>query len=85
MDLALTEKKTRGRARCVQRRKKVNRMMVLAVSDTDDKNCGNWILDSGASRHRVNDETLLIDSAACNHEIAIADGESLRLTQVDSV
>ena len=33
----------------------------------------------------MNDEPLLIDSTACVHVIAMADGESLRLTRVGSV
>ena len=61
------------------------RKMVLAVSDRRNRNRGNCIIDSGASRHLINDETLLIDSATCDHEIAMADGESLLLTQVGSV
>ena len=59
--------------------------MVLTVSNPGDKYHGNWILDSGASRHLVHDETLLIDSAACNYEVAMADSESPNLTQVGNV
>ena len=33
----------------------------------------------------MNDESLLIQPAACVHEIVMADGESLRLTRVGSV
>lgn len=33
----------------------------------------------------MNDESLLIDSTACVYEIAMEDGESLRLTRVGSV
>ena len=33
----------------------------------------------------MNYETLLIDSAACDHEIVINDDESLHLMQIDSV
>ena len=58
---------------------------VLAANDAIGVNRGGWILDSGASRHLVNDESLLIEPAACIHEIAMADGESLRLTRVGSV
>ena len=59
--------------------------LVLATNDTNKIGRGNWILDSGASRHLVNDEKLLLDASACSHEIAMADGESLRLTRVGSV
>lgn len=85
MVLALTEKKPRWRGRHVQCGKKSKREMVLAVTDTGDKDRGDWILDSNASRHLVNDETLLIDSSVCSQEIAMDDGESLHLTRVGSV
>ena len=42
------------------------------------------ILDSGASRHLVNDEKLLNDSTACSREIAMADGKTLHPTRVGS-
>ena len=49
------------------------------------KYCGNCILNSGANRHLVRDETLLIDLALRDRAIAMADDESLHLTQADSV
>ena len=49
---------------------------VLAANDAIDIDRGDWILDSGASRHFVNYESLVIGF------IAMADGESLRLTRV---
>ena len=58
---------------------------VLAANDAIGVNRGDWILDSDASKHLVNDESLLIQPAACVHEIVMADGESLRLTRVGSV
>ena len=58
---------------------------MLAANDAIDINRGDWILESDASRQLVNDESLLIDSNACVHEIATADGESLRLTRVGNV
>ena len=58
---------------------------MLAENDAIDIEGGDWILDSGASRHLVNDESLLIDSTTCVHEISMADGESLRLTRVENV
>ena len=58
---------------------------MLSANDAIGINRGDWILDRGASRHLVNDESLLIDSTACVYEIAMADGESLRLTRVGSV
>uniref|UniRef100_A0AAV1T508 Uncharacterized protein n=1 Tax=Peronospora matthiolae TaxID=2874970 RepID=A0AAV1T508_9STRA len=59
--------------------------LVLATNDAIKIMRGDWILDSGASRHLVNDESLLLDSSSCSHEIAMADGESLRLTRAGSV
>ena len=53
---------------------------VLAANDAIDIERGDWILDSGAIRHLVNDESLFIDSTTCVHEISMTDGESLRLT-----
>uniref|UniRef100_A0AAV1V2L8 Uncharacterized protein n=1 Tax=Peronospora matthiolae TaxID=2874970 RepID=A0AAV1V2L8_9STRA len=58
--------------------------LVLAATDATGVDRGDWILDSGASRHLVNDESLLLKSTACSHEIAMADGESLHLTRVGS-
>ena len=59
--------------------------MVFAVSYKRDSDRGDWMHDSGASRYLVNDDTLLINSAASSHEIAMADGESLHLMRVSSV
>uniref|UniRef100_A0AAV1T191 Integrase catalytic domain-containing protein n=1 Tax=Peronospora matthiolae TaxID=2874970 RepID=A0AAV1T191_9STRA len=59
--------------------------LVLATNDASKIGRGDWILDSGASRHLVNDESLLLDSSSCSHEIAMADGESLRLTRAGNV
>uniref|UniRef100_A0AAV1UBX1 CCHC-type domain-containing protein n=1 Tax=Peronospora matthiolae TaxID=2874970 RepID=A0AAV1UBX1_9STRA len=61
------------------------RGLVLAATDASGVGRGDWILDSGASRHLVNNESLLLKSTACSHEIAMADGESLHLTRVGSV
>ena len=47
--------------------------MVLVVDDTGDRSRGNWTSDSGASRHPVNEDALLIDLAEWDHEIAIVD------------
>ena len=45
----------------------------------------DWILDSGSSRHLVNDEAILFDSKDCNHTCNMANGEMLVLTKVGSV
>uniref|UniRef100_A0AAV1V1J0 CCHC-type domain-containing protein n=1 Tax=Peronospora matthiolae TaxID=2874970 RepID=A0AAV1V1J0_9STRA len=59
--------------------------LVIATNDASKIGRGDWILDSGTSRHLVNDESLLLDSSSCSHDIAMADGESLRLTRTGSV
>uniref|UniRef100_A0AAV1UWD4 Retrovirus-related Pol polyprotein from transposon TNT 1-94-like beta-barrel domain-containing protein n=1 Tax=Peronospora matthiolae TaxID=2874970 RepID=A0AAV1UWD4_9STRA len=61
------------------------RGLLLAATDATGVDRGDWILDSGTSRHLVNDESLLLKSTACIHEIAMADGESLHLTRAGSV
>ncbi|CAI5728727.1 unnamed protein product [Peronospora farinosa] len=42
----------------------------------------DWILDSGASRHIVSDDRLLIDSKQYNDKISLADNKKLVLTKV---
>ena len=59
--------------------------MFLNVNDWGDTHRDIWVLESGASQHLVNDETLLIDSAACDHEIVMVGDESLHPTQVCNV
>lgn len=51
---------------------------MLTANDAIGIDRGDWILESGTSRHLVNEESLLIDSTDCVYEIAMADGESLR-------
>ena len=58
---------------------------MLAANDGVGIDRDDCILDSGASRHLVNEESMLIDSTTCGHEVVMADGESLRLTRVGSV
>ena len=58
---------------------------MLAANDAIGIVRGGWILDSGASRQHVNNESLLIDSTTCAHEIVMTDGESLRLKCVGAV
>ena len=81
------KKKSRGKAVRANKVRAVNYAggFVLAANDAIGIDRGDWILDSGASRHLVNDESLLIDSTSCVYEIAMADGESLQLTRVGSV
>uniref|UniRef100_A0AAV1T9C8 CCHC-type domain-containing protein n=1 Tax=Peronospora matthiolae TaxID=2874970 RepID=A0AAV1T9C8_9STRA len=61
------------------------RGLVLAATDATGVDRGDGILDSGESRHLVNDDSLLLKSTARSHEIAMTDGESLHLMRVGSV
>ena len=58
---------------------------MLAANDGVGIDRDDCILDSGASRHLVSDELMLIDSTTCAHEVVMAYGESFRLTRVGSV
>ena len=60
-------------------------VFMIVTNDAIDIDQGDWILYSGASRHLVNNESLLIDSSACVHEIDMTDGKSLWLTRVGNV
>ncbi|CAI5711704.1 unnamed protein product [Peronospora destructor] len=57
---------------------------VLAV-DNKSTDQGHWILDSGSSRHLVNDERMLEDSEGFQSECIAADGGFLRITKRGSV
>uniref|UniRef100_A0AAV1TNS0 Retrovirus-related Pol polyprotein from transposon TNT 1-94-like beta-barrel domain-containing protein n=1 Tax=Peronospora matthiolae TaxID=2874970 RepID=A0AAV1TNS0_9STRA len=59
--------------------------VVLAVIDDGDKVKDDWILDSGASRHLVKDDRLLIEAEICNDVVSLADNEKVGLSTVDSV
>ena len=50
-----------------------------------DKRVDIWILDSGDSRHLVNEPSLLQDSKTCEHECHLADGELVKLRRVGNV
>ena len=60
------------------------RDFVLSAKDAQGVGRGDWILDSGAIRHLVNDESLLLESSACEHQIEMADAESFCLKRVGS-
>ncbi|CAI5725772.1 unnamed protein product [Peronospora destructor] len=66
-----TSKKGSRRAKCD---------LTLAISDDSV-----WILDSGSSRHLVNNASLLQDVRDCKHECHLADGEVIKLSRVGSV
>lgn len=57
----------------------------LAVIDDREIFQDKWILDSGLSRHLVNDERILENSRTCNSECTLPDGQSLHVTMVRSV
>ena len=59
--------------------------VVLAVNDDSDNVNDDWILDSGASRHLVNDDRLMIDAEIRNDVVSLADNEKVGLSKVGSV
>ena len=80
MVLAVTDimPRSRGKRACykhISARESVN---AICNSDVSDKSA--WILDSGSSRHFVNDSSLLTDPTACSSECltAATDGNALR-------
>ena len=56
----------------------------LCVQDVNIKE-KIWILDSGSSRHLVNDAALLEDASDCDDKCLVADGKNLQLSMVGSV
>ena len=59
--------------------------MTLAISDNSDEEGDDWILDSGSSRHLVNNASLLQGIRDCEHECHMNDGEVIKLSRVGSV
>ena len=59
--------------------------LTLANSDDSDELGDDWILDSGNSRHLVNNASLLQDVRDCKHECHLTDGEVIKLSRVSSV
>uniref|UniRef100_A0AAV1TBU1 Retrovirus-related Pol polyprotein from transposon TNT 1-94-like beta-barrel domain-containing protein n=1 Tax=Peronospora matthiolae TaxID=2874970 RepID=A0AAV1TBU1_9STRA len=57
----------------------------MSIGDDSDDEDDDWILDSGSSRHLMNDTSLLRDARDCDQECHLADGETTKLTQVGSV
>lgn len=79
MVLAVTDKnKIETR---VQSSKKNKHEMILAVGCTGDSTQIDWILDSGAIRHLVKEETFLLSKGGCSHEITMSYGDLLQLTR----
>ena len=79
----LASTKKHARKKVAPRQKETD--LVLAVGDTNAGDRDDWILDNGASRHLVSDSKLLVDSKLCSDEIAMADGELLRITRCGGV
>uniref|UniRef100_A0AAV1U680 Polyprotein n=1 Tax=Peronospora matthiolae TaxID=2874970 RepID=A0AAV1U680_9STRA len=59
--------------------------LTLAISNDSDEESDDWILDSGSSRHLVNNASLLQGVRDCEHECHLADGEVIKLSRVGSV
>uniref|UniRef100_A0AAV1TGU4 CCHC-type domain-containing protein n=1 Tax=Peronospora matthiolae TaxID=2874970 RepID=A0AAV1TGU4_9STRA len=57
----------------------------LAISNDSDEESDDWILDSGSSRHIVNNASLLQGVRDCEHECHLADDEVIKLSRVGSV
>ncbi|DBA01373.1 TPA: hypothetical protein N0F65_001612, partial [Lagenidium giganteum] len=53
--------------------------LTLAVIDGPD-DAHDWILDSGSSRHLVNDPARLINASACDSDCVLPDGQALTVT-----
>ena len=58
-------------------------VLLLALNDSREDASTDCILDSGASRHIVSDDCLLIDSNQYNDEISLTDNKNLVLTRWD--
>uniref|UniRef100_A0AAV1UQE0 CCHC-type domain-containing protein n=1 Tax=Peronospora matthiolae TaxID=2874970 RepID=A0AAV1UQE0_9STRA len=59
--------------------------LTLSIDEDPSSDNSVWILDSGSSRHIVNDDRLLINAKRCDQECIVVDGEPLRLSLVGSV
>ena len=59
--------------------------VILDVQDSCNDSRNDWLLNSGASLHLVNDERLLLDARDCDDEVLLADDEKLALTKVGDV
>ncbi|CAI5703653.1 unnamed protein product [Peronospora effusa] len=60
---------------------------IFAIDNGDRLQDNHWILDSGSSRHLVNDLSLLVNPSDCRNEFltAATDGGVLRITKQGSV
>ena len=59
--------------------------LAMAIGDDGYTGADDWVLDSGSSRHLVNDATLLMDARDCKEECHLADSETVRLSRVGNV
>ena len=57
----------------------------LSVANGNDTSKYTWILDSGASRHLINDPELLVDAKDCDYSCEVADGQTIKVSKVGSV
>ncbi|KAE9281459.1 hypothetical protein PR003_g27672, partial [Phytophthora rubi] len=67
---------------CTGKKKEGQAMFALAVGNS---NSSSWVLDSGASRHLVQDASLLIDPVDCSETCKVADGQSMSVTKKGSI
>nr|CCA27809.1 conserved hypothetical protein [Albugo laibachii Nc14] len=76
------------KATCPYRKKQIQQHdFILAIGSRGATSKSHWILDSGSSRHLVNDLNLLEDPVEFNNECLTAafDGEQLPITKQGSV
>ncbi|CAH0519357.1 unnamed protein product [Peronospora belbahrii] len=85
MVFAIGEIKSSKRGTRVGKGRKLAAETVNAVGNVDNSDFSDSILNSGSSRHLVNDVTLIQGIVICGHEVYMADGESLKLTKHGSV
>ena len=76
------------RSRCLLvKREKQGANFVFAIGNGVDAHANHCILDSGSSRHLINDSSLLTNPTLCKRDCltAATDGSMLRVTQQGTV
>ena len=74
-----------GEGTCVKSSRHAKLDQKVTIRENTDRNGNGWILDSGLSRHLVDDPSLLQDAKMCEHERYLADGEPVKLLRVGNV
>lgn len=85
MVLAMGKNKARKRGTRGGRKRMAQTDSVNAIGDVNDSKPSDWILDSDSSRQLMNDASIIQDDEECDHEISMADGESVKISSVGSV